>query len=740
MRTALVWLLAVPCFCEPRLLLNQQDFVRISRIAAAQPWAARLVQGIVRFADEWPAQYVREYGLKEWDIPREGGGWSHAYVCPDHGVRLQQRGGRNLCPIDGKDYHGYPIDNVVYSQRAGANADAVRQLGLAYRLTGRQEYAEKARRILMAYADLYPTLPVHDNNNRRDTRTGARVMSQTLSEASWMVPLAFGYDLVRDAFSAEDRSHIENSLLRNAAAVIRKNNAGKSNWQSWHNAALLAIGLLVGDRELTALAIDAPTGGFRFQLRESITSDGPWFEGSWGYHFYALQPLLLTREMAERARLAVPEAAVLKRMLDAPLMCVFPDGTLPNFNDSGYTSLASEARWYDVGYRMFGDPRYLPIAAQGGRTVEGLMWGAESLGSETSPELGSTLLPEAGVAVLRVKGSDHTLAIKYGPHGGGHGHFDKLSFISYADGTRLAVDPGTQAYAAKTHATWDKMTVAHNTISVDGKVQAAATGKLLEWVPLPGATLVRLDGGPAYPGITLERTIVLTAEYAIDSFRATAAGGEAHRYDWLYHNYGAITTPLPLEPYSAMTRENGYQHLTGTKGAATGEAWSVVFGQKSANLLVRMLGEPGTEVVTGEGLGPDLRVPVPFVMARRNAPATRFVALLEPYRERPVVSGFTASAVAMGETRDEYTLAPFSLVRTRQGRPVRVILAAGAKHRWLENGTGAALEADWSGDGKTLDVYAQVGELRAFAPDAVTVRRNGVAVAVTREGDFVRLR
>lgn len=740
MRTALFWLLAVPCLAQPKLLLNPQDFVRINRIAASQPWAARLVRGIVRFADEWPAQYVREYGLKEWDIPREGGGWSHAYVCPDHGVRLQQRGGRNLCPIDGRDYHGYPIDNVVYSQRAGANADAVRQLGLAYRLTGKSEYAGKARRILMAYADLYPTLPVHDNNNRPDTRTGARVMSQTLSEASWIVPLAFGYDLVRDAFSAEDRRHIEDNLLRGAATVIRKNNAGKSNWQSWHNAALLEIGLLVGDGELTTLAIDSPTGGFRFQLRESITSDGPWFEGSWGYHFYALQPLLLTREMAGRAHLAVPEAGALKRMLDAPLMCVFPDGTLPNFNDSGYTSLAGEARWYDMGYRMFGDPRYLAVAGKGERTLEGLLWGAESLGSEAPAELGSTLLPEAGVAVLRVKGSDHTLAIKFGPHGGGHGHYDKLSFISYAEGTRMAADPGTQAYAAKTHGTWDKTTVAHNTISVDGKVQEAATGKLLDWVPLPGATLVRLDGGAAYPGIALERTIVLTAEYALDFFRVSAAGGEPHRYDWLYHNYGAVATPLPLQPYSALPKENGYQHLTGARGAATADAWSAVFTQDSAHLRLRMLGEAGTEVVTGEGLGPDLRVPVPFVMARRNAPATRFVALLEPYREKPVVSEFTPSVVTMGETRDEYTLVPFSLVRTTQGRPARAILAADAKHRWLENGTGAAVEADWSADGKALDLYGEPGALRVYAPGVVTVRRNGVAVPVTRDGDYVRLR
>ena len=354
-------------------------------------------------------------------------------------------------------------------------------------------------------------------------------------------------------------------------------------------------------------------------------------------------------------------------------------------------------------------------------------------------ELPSELLPEAGVAVLRVKGSDHTLAIKFGPHGGGHGHYDKLNFISYANGARLAADPGTQAYAAKTHATWDKTTVAHNTLTVDGKSQAEASGKLLEWMPLPGAALIRLDAGPAYPGVTLERTILLTAEYALDLFTATAADNAPHRYDWLYHNFGTLTSALPLAPFSGLPKENGYQHLTGAAAADTADPWSVTFEQKSSHLRVRMLGAPGTEVVTGNGLGPDLRVPVPFVMARREGASARFVTLLEPYREKPAVEAFTADAIVMGQTRDEYTVAPFSLVRTAQGRPVRIVLGAGAKHAWIDNGTKGAVEADWSSDGRSLDLYGGEGPLRVYAPATTVIRRNGAPAPATREGDYLRL-
>ena len=88
MRTALLFLLALPAFAAPKLLLNSADIDRIRKTAATEPWAKAVVRDLVKYADEWPAQHVREYGLTQWELPREGSGWSHDYVCPVHGVRL----------------------------------------------------------------------------------------------------------------------------------------------------------------------------------------------------------------------------------------------------------------------------------------------------------------------------------------------------------------------------------------------------------------------------------------------------------------------------------------------------------------------------------------------------------------------------------------------------------------------------------------------------------------------------
>jgi hypothetical protein len=58
------------------------------------------------------------------------------------------------------------------------------------------------------------------------------------------------------------------------------------------------------------------------------------------------------------------------------------------------------------------------------------------------------------------------------------------------------------------------------------------------------------------------------------------------------------------------------------------------------SLRLWMLGEPGTQVVTGNGLGEDLTNPVPYVLARRRGAGTEFLSLLEPYGAEPEITGF----------------------------------------------------------------------------------------------------
>lgn len=47
-----------------------------------------------------------------------------------------------------------------------------------------------------------------------------------------------------------------------------------------------------------------------------------------------------------------------------------------------------------------------------------------------------------------------------------------------------------------------------------------------------------------------------------------------------------------------------------------------------------------TQVMSGFGLGPDLKAPVPYVLARRRGHSTQFVALMEPFSGRPEIRKF----------------------------------------------------------------------------------------------------
>lgn len=805
-------------YAQPHLLLRSEDFERVNALASTRKWAADARDAIVGAARDWPQSYLSRYGLKQLALPPEGGQWTLWYVCPVHGVNLQYTApNTHTCPVDKKLWTGWPYDQVIYARRHSDLTNAARDNALAFRLTGERSYAEAAAWILRQYAARYSGYALKDVNNKV-TSSGARAMAQTLDEAVWLIPLVWAYDLLSgtDALSGDDRAAIEQNLLRAAVAVIQRNDAGASNWQSWHNAAIGAAGFALQDAGLMIAAVDGKSG-FRFQMKNSVIGEGFWYEGAWGYHFYALDPLVQLAEMAAQSGVDLWQEPGMRGMFAAPLELTFADGSLPAFNDSKSQSLFDQARLYEHAYARYGDPRFAAVAGRRTRSRDALLWGAAEIPDATPETPRSAVFPDSGYAVLRAPQGDHAVTMKFGPHGDWHGHYDKLGFVSYALGGILGVDPGTQSYAAPTHATWDKETVAHNTVVLDETSQAPATGRLL-WQEVAGQySAASADAGPAYPNTALQRTMFVTPEYALDLVNVAATDGAEHRIDWVYHNAGSLTVPLDLSPYAGFGKSNGYQNLTANRAAVTDGDWQatfdgfprapvtfssvyasttgvsgtfeysseqaasgrfagkmsyrfsgdgyllfsvpvttplpqavpsglrlMVFGDGSRhkltlrindasderftlligpvdwqgwkqvealdpakwshylgnndgvidlpirsvtlefgrvsggpdsgvlyaddialvypdgsavttagfelpvrNLKVWMLGDPGTTVVTGNGLGPDLLTPVPYLMARRTGKSTAFAALLEPFADSPRVTSVTRPDTGM---------------------------------------------------------------------------------------------
>jgi hypothetical protein len=251
--------------------------------------------------------------------------------------------------------------------------------------------------------------------------------------------------------------------------------------------------------------------------------------------------------------------------------------------------------------------------------------------------------------------------MKFGPHGGAHGHFDKLNFVMYSHGQMLAVDPGTHPYGIPIHREWDSMTIAHNTISVDQQRQTATTGKLLDWQVGEDWVAVRAAAGDVYPAARLQRTILLTSNYVLIADRCESADGQPHSYDWAYHNVGTefVVSPLKVEPYT-LTPQNGYQHLSNTMHGATSDAIAVRFvsiprttnSESESNstpatyystkplppkpstpgakieVNLQMLPVAKSEVITGQAPSKSSQSPVPFVIVRRSGTSASFEALI----------------------------------------------------------------------------------------------------------------
>jgi hypothetical protein len=349
-------------------------------------------------------------------------------------------------------------------------------------------------------------------------------------------------------------------------------------------------------------------------------------------------------------------------LFHSPLGVVLPDGKLPAFNDSGSPDLYEQAYLYEIAYAATHDPALLGIIEHDPRADrEAFLFGVERLPKTAPPKLVSTVFPEAGFATLRSATNDQTVVMKFGPHGGAHGHYDKLNFVLYSHGQTLAIDPGTHPYGIPIHHEWDSMTIAHNTISVDQLRQSATTGKLLNWQVGEGWTAVRAGAGAAYKTASLRRTILLTPRYVLILDHCESVDAQPHRYDWAYHNVGteSLIDAFNMEPYIPAAA-NGYQHLSNSLHGTTSGNISVRFvsanekstpeehesnstpatykssaapsrepaTEKEVELDLQMLPAPATEVVIGNAPSRNYPSPVPFVIARRSGTTATFATLL----------------------------------------------------------------------------------------------------------------
>ena len=659
----------------PSLLLNREGIDQLKQRIATLPAAKARLDAIRAGVDSAIKQPI--------ELPPRGANWYHWYVCPEHGNRLNvgrsigQWKWEHICPVDRKVFRGDPskvetdFDGCHLASLHRGAADRVRDAGLLYQVTGENRYADAARDILLAYANKYADYPLHTIRNEPKIG-GGKIGSQTLDESVWLIPVAQGADLIWGALSEADRQTIATKLLLPAARdVILPHKLPVHNIQCWKNSAVGLVGFLLKDKALISAAIDDPAQGYRNQLAKGVLADGPWWEGAWGYHFYTMSALWPLTEAARNNGIDLygPE---FRKMFDAPLNFVQPDMVLPPFNDSGAVNLVGQAPIYELAYARYKDPRYLILLNRSDRDSNfALYFGVTPLPAAPAIERASINYPASGSAILtRGAGRDATwLCLKYGPHGGGHGHPDKLSFVLYAGGQVVAPDPSITSYGSPWHNNWYKSTLSHNTLAIDEQNQKPAEGKCIAFGTEAGIDYAIAEAGKVHESVRFTRTVAMLDESTF-LFIDQLASDKPHTLDIAYHHRGQWSARPQGQPWQPP-KKTGYLGMADATLTETADPAELhITARDGARHTLSLAGGDKTQLITATGFYTSTADRVPMIIFRRSASATAYAWTLSLKGEslQPTVLKITDET---GQPVPPSQAAAISL--THHGKPLTLI-------------------------------------------------------------------
>lgn len=358
-----------------------------------------------------------------------------------------------------------------------------------------------------------------------------------------------------------------------------------------------------------------------------------------------------------------------KAAFDAPLYQMLPDGDLSTLHDSGLSHLRGVWIWgilYNKAWEAYGDRRYawllsrmeadypsaardypelpMPLNTHNGdldfARLRDPKWprGSFSFARRSAISLsgrhekGCSLFPVHGSAVLRSAAAGPAVGafLYWGPHVAGHMGPAALHLDLHAHGRRVTDAPHSGGYGDPNHLLWNRTTLAHNTVTVDEASMfpydfdtesmwecdrwrdRISDGRLLLFQPAPAFKAVRAVNDVVYPGVRLDRTVIVAPGLALDVYRVTA--DRECQFDWAMHLCGELA-PLPGASAFDPGARRGYSLLAGAVSAPPdGDGPDAGWTLRAEAATARILAPPGARLIAA-------RDPVP--------PKTRQLGALE---------------------------------------------------------------------------------------------------------------
>jgi hypothetical protein len=414
-----------------------------------------------------------------------------------------------------EDWEVPQIGNYAGGMFITKNSEHCYNAATCYVLTGRREFAEKSAEFLRLLSDREAGYP-----NRMKACS-----QQLVHEGEFFKYCARAYDIIHDigVLTQKDHENIHYTFrLFIDFLDWALSDGGISNWSLAEATGALYCAMALQDREKIE-RFTFGVGGILEHLRAGVMSDGWWCECSIGYNqmvagLFSECALSLRPWGINIAHWWVNANYSNKvhfrgKHVDGLSWDIY-GGTSKNYNciqdlwDSlvsmaNYRSVAqgvndsseemfegaSKASYdsrYDIAYALYRKPEYAKIILNAENAHRDLFYGeAELPDIENDFCHKSCYFDNGGVALLRTNTDGREdknqieASLKYGSHGGAHGHYDRCALNAVSRDGRSLFNPENVWYSYGTYMYkfFVQTSITHNMVTVDLKMQDPSEAK-----------------------------------------------------------------------------------------------------------------------------------------------------------------------------------------------------------------------------------------------------------------------
>ena len=565
-----------------------------------------------------------------------------------------------------------------------SNATLIYNAGQIYKLTGEKKYAEYAGKMMLAYAEVYPSWELHPAQKEQSP---GRMFWQNLNESMWLLNVSQSYAAIKDTLTQEQRDLIEADVLRNMSDFLSDGSPETfnkvHNHGTWATAAVGLTGYAIGDDEYVQQALlgldKSGEAGFLKQMDKLFSPDGYYNEGPY-YQRFALMPFVIFAQEVQKnnpeLKIFEKRDGILKKAIYTTIQQNYGGLFFPINDAIKEKGIKTRELVHGVAiaYDLTGDKGLLSIGKAQGRfmlTPESRKLSEDIVAGKAEPfnyrtmRLGDGLNGDEGALdILRASEDPNDLVVvaKNTSQGLGHGHFDKMGLIVYDAGYEILRDYAAARFLnveAKygghylpENNKFAKQTIAHNALVVDetshfggsteiGNKHAPELGVFYNSDNLKVTTA---EISTAYDDVRMGRTVAMVKDPAlsrpiiIDVMEGHSS--TPHQYDLpFYYNGHIVETNFKVKADSLIRKPlgaaNGYQYLWKVGEADAGEVSQITWLLDRSFYSVTTAVPDNTEVIFAEigANDPDfnLRNEPAFILRATTGDGVSFVSVIEPH-------------------------------------------------------------------------------------------------------------